>query len=501
MDDLRELTGIVTPKKLEALRRRYGAYLPRDPRVKRLYDLLVAGKLRTDAEAMQAILGSNKHVLKFRRIKIALREYLHQMLLIIDLNLPHYHQRQTAYYEAYKQWAALKLLTGKGAHIASMDVAKSTLKLARKYEFTDIAVDIARSFRLYYGSLVGDIKQFDHYVKLTRTYEDIFHFENLAEELYTDLVIRYVNTKSTQTEVHTQAKASFKRLEPALRKYDTYRLHFVGRLMEVLIYTSINDYKSTVGICDKAIRFFEQKPYIASIPLQVFLYQEMVCYVQLRDFKRGEAAAARGMQFIEEGSFNWFKYQELFLLLSLHARQYKRAYDTYLETVAHRRFATLPDSIRQIWKIMEAYLYFLIETGKIVPAKPDARFSRFRVVRFVNEVPLFSKDKRGMNIPILIFQILYLLQEKKYGEMLDRMEAISKYSSRYLKKKDNYRSSCFIKMLLQIPASDFHRVAVERHAGKYAALLAKAPIDFAGQSHDIEIIPYEDLWEMVLGLL
>jgi hypothetical protein len=81
------------------------------------------------------------------------------------------------------------------------------------------------------------------------------------------------------------------------------------------------------------------------------------------------------------------------------------------------------------------------------------------------------------------------------------MEAIEKYTSRYLVKDDTYRSSCFIKMLLQIPAAGFHRVATLRKAEKFAKLLQKAPLDYANQSHDVEIVPYEQLWEMALDSL
>jgi hypothetical protein len=122
-------------------------------------------------------------------------------------------------------------------------------------------------------------------------------------------------------------------------------------------------------------------------------------------------------------------------------------------------------------------------------------------MRFLNEVPIFAKDRRGMNIPILIFHILYLVLTKRYDEVIDRNEAIEKYTSRYLKKDDNYRSNCFIKMLLQIQDAGFHKTAVIRHADKYVKMLAKMPLDFANQSHDIEIIPYEDLWKMVLDSL
>jgi hypothetical protein len=500
MQDIIELTGIITPKKLEKLRRRHGSYLAPDQRVKRLYDLIAAGSVQTDEEAMVAIFGKNQKV-KYRRLKIALREYLLQMLLFLDLNLPHFHERQTLYYASYKKWAGVKLLTGRGAHLSALEVSKTTLKQAEKFEFTDIAVDILRSLRLYYGSMIGDLKQFDLYKERCAEYEQIFHYENLAEELYTDLIVRYVNTKETQSEVHEAARTSFERLQGALDRYGTYRLHFVGRLLEVLIYTSINNYEETVVVCDKAIRFFEAKPYIATVPLQVFLYQEMVCYVQLRNYEAGEKAAQRGLQFLERGAFNWFKYQELLLLLSLHSGNYQRAYELYIETTSQKRFNTLPSGVGQIWKIFEAYLFFLIQVELVEDNHRYSPFSKFRMGRFVNEVPLYSKDKRGMNIPILIVQILYLIQQKREGEVVDRVEAIGKYISRYITKKDNYRSACFINMLLQIPANSFHRVAVERHTQKYNRMLESMPLDFARQAHDIEIIPYEQLWDMTLDLL
>ena len=91
--------------------------------------------------------------------------------------------------------------------------------------------------------------------------------------------------------------------------------------------------------------------------------------------------------------------------------------------------------------------------------------------------------------------------QKKYNRAIDRIEAIEKYTSRYLKKDTNFRSNCFIKMLLEIPKEGFHRVAVERKASKYRERLSEMPLEVANQSHSIEIIPYEDLWEMVLNVL
>jgi hypothetical protein len=56
-------------------------------------------------------------------------------------------------------------------------------------------------------------------------------------------------------------------------------------------------------------------------------------------------------------------------------------------------------------------------------------------------------------------------------------------------------------MLLQIPAANFHHAATIRKAEKLAGLLKTAPLDYANQSHDVEIVPYEHLWELVLQSL
>jgi len=56
-------------------------------------------------------------------------------------------------------------------------------------------------------------------------------------------------------------------------------------------------------------------------------------------------------------------------------------------------------------------------------------------------------------------------------------------------------------MLLQIPVANFHPIASERKAKKYKNMLLENSIDLANQAHSIEIIPYEDLWEIVVASL
>jgi hypothetical protein len=116
-------------------------------------------------------------------------------------------------------------------------------------------------------------------------------------------------------------------------------------------------------------------------------------------------------------------------------------------------------------------------------------------------VPIFSKDKRGFNVAILIIQILFFFQRRQFDDAIDRMEAIEKYCVRYLNEEETLRSFYFIKMLLTIPAGSFDPDAARQKAAKYREKLLDNKLSSAQQTYQIEIIPYEKLWEFALNSL
>ena len=97
--------------------------------------------------------------------------------------------------------------------------------------------------------------------------------------------------------------------------------------------------------------------------------------------------------------------------------------------------------------------------------------------------------------------VIFMIVKKDYDQSIDRFDSIKKYCSRYLRKGENPRSNCFINMLLQIPASNFHKARVEQKAKRYWDKLLITPLEVASQATEIEIIPYEDLWQFVLDSL
>jgi hypothetical protein len=94
-----------------------------------------------------------------------------------------------------------------------------------------------------------------------------------------------------------------------------------------------------------------------------------------------------------------------------------------------------------------------------------------------------------------------MLQERKFSQVLDEVEAIEQYCYRHLRGDNAQRSYYFLKMLLYIPTSGFDPVQSSSKAEKYYQKLKETPLQIANQTHEIEVIPYEMLWEITIESL
>lgn len=229
----------------------------------------------------------------------------------------------------------------------------------------------------------------------------------------------------------------------------------------------------------------------------MFAIKMLAYQVYLGNFEATKTVIQKCFQFSKEGDLNWFLTFDYAIISAFHSENLQGAYQFYSKAANHANFEKQPVAIKERWYILEAYIYFFLFTKKL--EIPDENpLKKFRLSKFLNEVPMYSKDKRGANISILILQMLFLLHQKKYNEIIDRAESLKTYTYRYLRRDDTFRSHCFIQMLLTLPDCSFHKAAVLRKADKYWQQLQAMPLNVARQSAEIEIVPYETLWEFVL---
>lgn len=500
MNDLIELVQLFNKTKLKT-NGLLSVVLEPGSKMEQLYDAIAQRKVTTDDEAKSLLYNQEEDSGTLSNLKYKLKERLLDSVFLLDYKEANYTVRQKAFLDCYKRWAAAMILLIRNEKMNGIDQLEKLLRHTTRFEFTELTLDILRVLRLQYSTVTGDFKRYEAVRDQYRQYETVWMMESRAEEYYADLMIQYTNSKSTKLGISDQARIYYNELEPFMKECFSFKLHMFGRLIQVMIYSAVNDYENTAKLCEDAIRFFDEKDYGSGLPLQVFYYNLIICYLQLREFDKGQPIVEKTLALFDPGSFNWFKLQELFFQLAMHTKHYDEAYAIYRRVTDHPRFASQLPQIQEMWKIFQAYVLYLSKIGKIESEEARTQAAKFKVSKFVNEFSLFNKDKRGMNIAILIVQILYTIAERDYEESMERIEAMEKYCSRWLKEKDTFRSNTVIKMLLQMPPAYFHKEGVARKTAKLVKSLHSVPLEVARQTHEIEIVPYEDLWDMTMESL
>jgi hypothetical protein len=424
------------------------------------------------------------------------------MLILIDQQKQLKDDGRIPYDRMQKDWMQVCLLFSNNLISSGVEIAEELLALAVKFEYIDMVVLVSRKLREVAAVHLGDEEKYLVYNEIYRKYEAIAIVEAEVEYAYARLMIKETKQLPDNQEMALLGEQLFREVEHYLEQYQHINIHWFIRYIQVTYLLNASAYDETIQVSQKMIDFLDKWPHIDNNGIRIgFLLHQLICCTQLRDYERGEALLKECQTLLNLVNRTYFKVQELGITLYLHSKHYQEAYNLIQEMMSVNKVREQGKFFIESWKIYQAYIYYLIHIGYVTPSEQDDLFSRFRLARFLNEVPTFAKDKRGKNIPILILQTLFSIAMGKHDQVFDRMEAIQKYTTRYIRKDEHYRSNCFIKMLLQIPASGFNRKDAERLAERYKDMLLKVPLEVADQPHEIEIIPYENLWEMALASL
>lgn len=500
MEELKELAYILTKYQTRSIQIVGHDSWQSNSKLSQLYEVIQSGEVSTDQEAAQLIYGEEDNNSKYRNLKHELKKRLLNTIFFIDTNKDK--KRDKAYYKCWKDWAACQILIEKSARYSAVNLAEKTIKRCIKFDFLSLVSSIALLLRNHYALREKNKERFEYYDNLYETSRRQEECNNLAHKYYMKLILDYtMDSVTANPQIEADALEYYQELAPIKEETDNIKFHYYLYQIQLLGKMGIFDYQAAKDICTQAIGFLRAHDIAFKGGMRNFLLNKLVCHIQLSEFEDGKQTAIACNKLIAEGTFNWFKTNEYFFILSLHTENYQEAYDNYYKIVNHPRYRSYK-ILHETWALFRMYLHFLFLIRKFEPAADDNSFNTIRLGKFINAVPSFAKDKKGMNIPVLIIQMAFLILQHKYEPATERIDALNKYCDRYLKTSDpNFRCNCFIKMLVQIPIANFHRNGVERKAHPYLLKLQNIAINFNNQAHELEILPFEHLWEYILGEL
>ncbi|NUO01694.1 MAG: hypothetical protein HUU01_13900, partial [Saprospiraceae bacterium] len=122
MKALQELSFILTKGKLKAVDLFKTNADGQPQKLKTFYEGILQNRFQTDDDAAEFFFKADPGDQAYQKLKANLKARLVNALFLIDLKQPSYNERQKAYYECYKDWAAAKILLGKDARAAGFSL-------------------------------------------------------------------------------------------------------------------------------------------------------------------------------------------------------------------------------------------------------------------------------------------------------------------------------------------------------------------------------------------
>lgn len=487
MEALKEIISMFTAQYVEKIRHLESDVF-KNSKSHELFQGIKTGQFNSDESAREALFGTGTPAKdKFRKLKKKLTS-----ILLSNLFLKSTEDKTdytSVHEECVKNASAVKILTTKGHKLAAMHLAETTLKKAAKYQFIDICKELSYDLALIYSTR-GNEKyvlyksKYDYYLKIESD-------EKFIRFLYHDLAFL----------LSKQKKPSGKNLEKILSIFDqilavasdSYEINLLKFQSKMTKATLLNDHKEIFQALNEALACFDSYPFESPNGfLFGFLHKVTPSLILTERFTEAEKNINRCLSLLAKGNFNWHVTIYYKMILGFYSEDYEMAKNAIL--LSKKYISSLSDFMIEAWKIAEVYWYFASLVGLV-------EFEgTFRTTKFLNDFTIYNKDKAGANASIkLMAEYLVELAKGNRDTLIDNSDALRLYAYHNLRDESNQRSRLFFWIIQQLPKCNFELESFKSKTEEKFKQLKSIPAKI--EDIETEIIPYENLYSIVLKIL
>ncbi|MCB0632447.1 MAG: hypothetical protein KDD15_22065, partial [Lewinella sp.] len=404
----------------------------KDDLAAKLFRGIKNGRFSSDEAAMRSLYPEGPHrTVYYNATKRKLKNLLYHLALSTTAAEESYAEKC---FTIEKKVLVARQLAGEGWTASAINIMEEALKEAMDLHLIPTARQAAFRLSIWYVA-TGHPAKYRKYVKLEKELATKEAGEFLAEQHYFALYNKLRNQKSID-----QLLLEFSRQiheELVAIDIETFNFRMFASYIAVLHFELSNDGEKVVETCRSALEYFAHLPFqLPNRTYRIFTTRIVPALIQQRNSTEAIQQLALAENYVNKGSLNWVGIQEYRAIAGFHLQDMAIVSQAIASIRSSRKaFAMKKEEVR----ILEGYLSFF----------STEELSRFKVGKFVNEMPKYAADKKGMNINILIIQILIFLGRRDLPKIIDRMEALRIYAYRYLKDdKTTRRSYLFIQLLL-----------------------------------------------------
>ncbi|MDB5226521.1 MAG: hypothetical protein JWN78_714 [Bacteroidota bacterium] len=493
METLSELINVVNRKRLSKIDVLDKTFLKSKSTnlYYKLYDAIERKQVMTDEEAGVLIYGTGRDDPRYRMLKSRLKEKVLKTVMLLQTNDSFYHEEGRLYYECISHAQIIEVLiflTGTTKLIYEM--IKENYSIALNGQFYDIVKNYSYYLLSYY-SLIGDKRSFLKEQKNYKEYIQLAQKKQDAKFLYFKSSIEFEHDAPITDSLLKEVKINLKQLQYLRNELRNIEIDFYYFFLALEFYEKNNELDKVMLICNEAEKLMLSNPttYTNTRKIVILLFK-LNTLLTTKQFLYGINLINDESSTILENNYNWFRLKEIEFKLHLQNKKTDDAFKVYKQVHLNKSFKRQGERIIEKWKIYYAYFVFMdsyLNNG-------DYKFS---LSKFLNEVPINSKDKSGYNFAIRVIEMLFMFGRKEYNIVFQKMESLRIYRTRYLNDNAYKRNHLFLSTLLKAEKTGFKGREMEKADWTEIRELRKQNNHIIA---DWEIMPYEELWDIIVDL-
>ena len=453
---------------------------------------IIRGEFKSDDDAALELYGTTGEDQRFRMLKSRLRRRLLNLLYFVD-----YRDSKTKISTQYEQESSnyihrAKILLREGLDDIAEKLVNKGLSISKETELTEITLEGLRILRGLLSFHCQPAKFF-RVINEIETYSALHIKEEKAFNLYFKhrmLVRKSVNSRKKNLGDAMKVAQHLEKLWIETGSFNIFEKYY---FLNVICHESTGDFSSILDLTEKTESMVKKgkiNPLRFDERYNVFM--RTYAFLRTHRYDEGIKYADHALTYFERSSSNWFAHMENYYLLAIRCRDYDLAADIVDQVFRNPNMDKLATKPTQRWKLLRAYLYHIHPTKHL---NDIVNFDQFYL-----SLNVLSQDKQGFNVALMILEFLHYLRKGEKEKLLDKVERLEKYIYRHLNDGDvTQRDKLFFKLLLIMIDSDFDAEIANKKGGKLLKKLRQ--LSEPGDAYaDLEVVPYEDLWEHVIGV-
>jgi hypothetical protein len=458
----------------------------------KLYVGIESNKINDDTEASHYLYGTDDKDAKYRKLKSRFKDKLIKTILLFNKDELFNYDQGKIYYECITNFQTIEILVKlTGSSNLVVELIKDHYAICLRYKFYDILIKYSFYLTLHY-SLRGQVKKYYEEQANFLAYSDFFQNELHSRQIYNEIILQFTSSQPINELLLNKIKKGIEDLENILKNIDNDEIVYYYYYSQLLYEENIGSLETIAVLCDKIESILQKNVYVYNnVKKVVVLLYRLKSHLHLRNYQEGLDLFKQDNSFFPlESSYNWFVLKEFEFKLYLHGNKIKEAYEVYESVLANNFFKRHIEQLTEKWKIHHAYLVFMDSYLN----KGDYKFS---LAKFLNDVPINTRDKGGYNFAIRIVELLFQFARGEYNIIFQKMDGLRGYRTRYLNDNTYKRNHLFLSLLLKAEKEGFDGKAMKKADWKEIDELRKLNTYIIA---DWEIMPFDVIWDIFVDL-